>query len=287
MNDHKRTILITGASSGIGHHVAQRFLEIPGWTVVATARRIEDILDLAERGATARCLDLSDEGSIAALADEVKAGQRLDVLFNNAGYGSYGAVEDLSRGQMDHQFQVNVFGPMDLTNRLLSHLSQAENGGRIIFNSSVLSYAVSPMKGNYCAAKAALDAYAKTLRMEHAHRNISVTLIHPGPIESRFNVNAYEVYLKEMKPRRNSELSPQYAALERALRGLEDNMKAFRLPPETVFRAVYRAATDRRPKECYRITLPSKVLYWFQRALSDRWVNGAQGRRFAQEGDGP
>jgi len=282
MYDHKRTILITGTSSGIGRHVAQRFLETPGWNLIATARRTEDILDLAERGAVIRRLDLSDEGSIAALADEVNSGQALDVLFNNAGYGSYGAVEDLSVEQMRRQFQVNVFAPMDLTNRLLCSLTRAETGGRVIFNSSVLSYVVSPMKGNYCAAKAALDAYAKALRMENAHRNISVTLIHPGPIESRFNANAYEVYLAEMRQRRNPELEAQYETLERALQGKDDGMSAFRLPPEAIFRAVYRASIDRTPKACYRITLPAKVLYWFQRAFSDRWINAAQARRFAR-----
>lgn len=281
MNERKRTILITGTSSGIGRHVASRFLERPEWRVIATARHLEDIADLAERSAVTRSLDLDDAVSIATLAEEVNAGHALDVLFNNAGYGGYGAVEDLSLDQMMRQFTTNVFGPMDLTNRLLPTLSRAEGRGRIMFNSSILSYVVSPMKGNYCASKAALDAYAKTLRMETAHRNISVTLIHPGPIESRFNANVYKRYLVETKPRANPELKTQYAALERAMQGQDDSMKAYRLTPEAIFRAVYEAATDRYPRECYRITRPSKVLYWVQRLLSDRWVNAVQSRRFA------
>jgi len=279
--------MITGSSSGIGRHVASRFLERPEWQVIATARRLEDIADLAERGAIVRALDLDDVNAIAVLAAEINDDHALDVLFNNAGYGSYGAVEDLSFGQMTRQFTANVFGPMDLTSRLLPTLMRSGSRGRIVFNSSVLSYVVSPMKGNYCAAKAALDAYAKTLRMETAHRNISVTLIHPGPIESRFNVNAYERYLKDMKQQRNPELAGQYAALERALQGMDDNMKAFRLQPEAIFRVVYSAATDRRPKESYRITLPSKILYWFQRAFSDRWINSAQSRRFGYASERP
>lgn len=280
MSERKRTILITGTSSGIGRHVASRFLERPEWRVIATARNPDDIADLTERGAVARRLDLEDAASIAALADEVNAERMLDVLFNNAGYGGYGAVEDLSLEQMKRQFATNVFGPMDLTNRLLPTLFRSEGKGRIIFNSSVLSYVVSPMKGNYCAAKAALDAYAKTLRMETAHRNIAVTLIHPGPIESRFNGNVHARYLAEMKPRANPDLETQYAALERAMLGQEDGMKAYRLTPEAIFLAVYEAATDLNPRECYRITRPSKVLYWFQRLFSDRWVNAVQSRRF-------
>uniref|UniRef100_A0A4W5LCQ8 Uncharacterized protein n=1 Tax=Hucho hucho TaxID=62062 RepID=A0A4W5LCQ8_9TELE len=185
-----RSILITGCSSGIGLVVAQG-LAAKGWRVFATARQAADVVRLQAQGLEALQLDVDDSDSIVQAVAEVllRTGGTLDALFNNAGYGQPGAAEDVPRAAMRAQFETNVFGAWELMNAVIP-VMRRQGHGRILFNSSVLGFAAMKYRGAYNASKYAMEGLCDTLRLELAGSGIAVSLIEPGPIESRFRANA-------------------------------------------------------------------------------------------------
>jgi len=185
-----RTILITGCSSGIGHHAAHG-MKARGWRVLAAARSEADVARLAGEGFEAVRLDYADEASIAAAVDAVlkATGGTLDALFNNGGYAQPGAIEDLDTALFRAQFESNVFGWHDLTRRVVP-VMRRQGHGRIVFNASVLGFVAARFRGAYVASKHAIEGYADTLRIELHGSGIDVVIIEPGPIESRFRATA-------------------------------------------------------------------------------------------------
>jgi NAD(P)-dependent dehydrogenase (short-subunit alcohol dehydrogenase family) len=163
-----RSVLVTGGSSGIGRCVA-RGLQARGYRVFATARRAPDLEVLRNEGFEAIPLELTDSASIREAADRVleRSEGRLYGLFNNAGYGQTGAVEDLSREVLRAQFETNLFGPVELTNHIIPAMRR-QGRGRIINNSSVLGLVALPFRGAYSASKFALEAITDSLRLELA-----------------------------------------------------------------------------------------------------------------------
>ncbi|RMG30956.1 MAG: SDR family NAD(P)-dependent oxidoreductase, partial [Gammaproteobacteria bacterium] len=161
-----RSVLVTGCSSGIGHHCAHA-LARRGWRVFAAARRVDDVRRLQAEGLEAVRIDLDDSASITAGVDEVldRTGGRLFGLFNNAGYGQPGAVEDLTRAALRAQFETNVFGTLEVTRRVLPAM-RAAGEGRILVNGSVLGLVALPLRGAYNASKFALEGLFDTLRLE-------------------------------------------------------------------------------------------------------------------------
>ena len=162
----RKSILITGCSSGIGLSVAEG-LKQRGYRVFATARKASDAERLAASGFEAMQLDLADSTSIKAAVDDILAatGNTLDALFNNGAYGQPGAVEDLSREVLREQFETNLFGWHELTNRVLP-VMRRQGHGRIIQNSSVLGFVALRYRGAYNASKYALEGLTDTLRLE-------------------------------------------------------------------------------------------------------------------------
>lgn len=181
-------VLITGCSSGIGKALALEFLR-QGYQVVATARKIETLTDLAEKGMLTARLDVNQSGDIQKVMDliEKKFG-RLDVLVNNAGYALIGPAIDVSDEEMQLQFQTNVFAPLALT-RLAVPLMKT-NGGKVVNMGSISGIVTTPFSAAYCASKAALHSLSDALRMELAPFNIQVITIQPGAIKSAFGDNA-------------------------------------------------------------------------------------------------
>lgn len=267
----EKTILITGCSSGIGLTVAQG-LATRGWRVFATARRPEDVIRLQAQGLEALQLDVTDLDSIeTALAIIVgRTGGKLHALFNNAGYGQPGAVEDLTLPAMRAQFETNVFGAIELTNQVLP-IMRAQGHGKILFNSSILGFAAMPMRGAYNASKFALEGFADTLRLELHPTPIHIVLIEPGPIESRFRPNA----LQHLQRNIEIETSPHAAYYTQTLARLAKPGPAapFTLPPEAVLHAVERALKARRPAARYRVTLPTQLFWYLRRILPTRWFD--------------
>lgn len=260
-----RNILITGCSSGIGLAVA-RGLAQRGYAVIASARKPADVVRLQEEGLSAIVLDLDDSASIREAVDELleRTEGRLYGLFNNGAYGQPGAVEDLSREMLRAQFETNLFGTQELTNALIPAM-RAQGGGRIIYNSSILGFAAFPYRGAYNASKFALEGLADTLRLELRGTGIEVSLIEPGPIESRFRDNAYAVYQRTLKGK-PSVHAENYAAMEARLQK-EGPAAPFTLPPEAVLKKVVHALETKVPRARYRVTLPTHVFATLRRLL--------------------
>ncbi|MEA3411386.1 MAG: SDR family NAD(P)-dependent oxidoreductase, partial [Pseudomonadota bacterium] len=193
MEDPK-PVLITGCSSGIGYAAAHA-LRTRGYRVFASARRPSDAARLSAEGLETLNLDMDDSRSIRAAVDEMleRSGGRVYGLFNNAAWGQPGAVEDLRRDVLRAQFETNLFGLIELTNRLIP-VMRAQGEGRIVQNSSVLGLITLPFRGAYSASKFALEGLSDTLRLELQGSGVSVSLIESGPIESRFRANALQKF---------------------------------------------------------------------------------------------
>ncbi len=277
------SILITGCSSGIGFQVA-RGLQAHGWRVFATVRQPADVDRLQADGLESLALDLRDSVSIQAAVTTVleRTGGRLDALFNNGAYGQPGAVEDLSREALREQFETNLFGTLELTNRLIP-VMRRQGGGRILFNSSVLGLVAFPYRGAYVASKFALEGLADTLRLELTGTGIHICLIEPGPILSRFRDNAHAAYRRHI----HTESSPhreKYAAMEARLRK-QGPAAPFTLPPEAVLKRVIHALESPRPRARYPVTVPTYFFAVLRRLLPTRALDailrraGGEGRR--------
>lgn len=185
-----KTIVITGASTGIGLATVKTCLAA-GYTVIATARHADDMQMLHTLGAKTVYLELTDKTSIEQAAQSILelSQQRIDVLFNNAGYGLQLAMEDASWDALHAQHTTNVIGPLHLTNQLLPALSK---GSKLIFNSSILGLITVAFRGPYCMSKYALESAADAYRLELESIGIAVHLLEPGPIEADFRKTAFK-----------------------------------------------------------------------------------------------
>jgi NAD(P)-dependent dehydrogenase (short-subunit alcohol dehydrogenase family) len=261
-----KSILITGCSSGIGLCVAEG-LRRRGYRVLATARKTKDVASLHERGLESLQLDLADSASIHRAVDDilVRTDGRLDALFNNGAYGQAGAVEDLSREVLRAQFETNLFGTMELTNRIIP-VMRKQRSGRIIMNSSLLGLVALPYRGAYVASKFALEGLSDTLRLELSGSGVHVSLIEPGPIASRFRANSLAVFKRTIDIERSAHRLHYQAVLHR----LENPGPAapFTQPPDAVLRRVIHALESPRPKRRYYVTLPTYLLAALRRTLS-------------------
>ena len=262
------SILISGCSTGIGACVA-RGLAARGWQVFAGARKADDVERLRAEGLHGVLLDLDDSASINAAVDAVLAqtGGRLDALFNNGGFGQVGAVEDLTRDALREQFETNLFGWVELTNRVIP-VMRRQGHGRIVMNSSVLGYAAFAYRGAYNAVKFALEGLSDTLRHELHGIGIHVALIEPGPIVSRFRENCLPHFEKHIDWR-NSVHRAQY---ESQLARLHKPGPAapFTLPAEAVLEKVIHALESPAPRPRYPVTVPAVVFWWLKRVLPIR-----------------
>lgn len=263
-----KTVLITGCSSGIGECLAAAIHARDGYRVVATARRGEDVERLRRSGPDALQLDLADPDSISAAVEGAleRGGGRIDILINNGAYGQPGAVEDLSREVLRAQFEVNLFGTHELTSLVLP-VMRRQGAGRIIQISSILGLVSLPFRGAYNASKHALEALSDTLRLELRGTGIHVSLIEPGPIESRFRLNAmrrFEEHIRvETSPHRD-----RYETVRARLHS--DQPDPFTLPPEAVLKKTLLAMERRHPRPRYLVTVPAHVLARLKRMLPDR-----------------
>lgn len=263
----KKSVLITGCSSGIGRALALG-LHQRGYRVFATVRQARDMAHLAALGLESLTLDLTSSESIRQALDEIltRTQGRLYALINNGAYGQPGAVEDLSRDALRRQFETNLFGTQELTNRVLPAM-RAQNDGRIIQISSILGIIALAYRGAYTASKYALEALSDTLRLELRGTNIHVTLIEPGPITSRFRDNAYQAFLANID-REHSAHSDYYRHVEQRLGG--NKPLPFTLPPEAVLDKALHALEARRPRVRYAVTFPTHLFAVLRRLLPAR-----------------
>jgi NAD(P)-dependent dehydrogenase (short-subunit alcohol dehydrogenase family) len=281
----KKIVLVTGASSGIGEATVRRMLA-RGWTVYAAARRMDRLEPLARAGARALPLDLTDEDSIAASVARIAAAGGLDALVNNAGYGSYGAVEDVPLDEARRQFEVNLFGAARLIQLALPMLRRS-SGGRIVNISSVGGKMHEPFGAWYHATKFALEGFSDCLRMELAPLGIDVAVVEPGGIRTEWGGIARDTLLARSG-------TGVYAPWARRHAGMLQNADAARWlsEPDVVARAIERALTSRRPRTRYAVGGGAKPLLFVRRLVPDRMFDrlmwaGSQSARNAQFDAGP
>ena len=262
----QKSILVTGCSSGIGAHCA-RALKQDGWRVVATARKTADIDRLRSEGLDAFYLDYREKGSITALVG-IRAreltGDRLDALFNNGAYAQPGAVEDLGTDALRQQFEANFFGWHELTRNIVP-LMRARGHGRIVQCSSILGLVPMRWRGAYNASKFALEGLSLTLRQELAGSGIHLSLIEPGPIESKFATNA----LAHIEKNIDVEGSVHREAYEKELQRLRQGgiRSRHKLGPDAVYEALKHALESDRPKPHYVLTRPARIATVLKRIL--------------------
>ncbi|MBK1732318.1 SDR family NAD(P)-dependent oxidoreductase [Thiococcus pfennigii] len=271
MPTEHRAILITGCSSGIGHACAHG-LARRGYQVVASARRAADVARLREEGLQAVRLDVDDPASIAeaVAATLEQTGDRLWGLFNNAGFGQPGAVEDLTREALRGQMETNLLGAHDLACRLIP-VMRRQGGGRIVQNSSLLGLVGLPYRGAYVASKFALEGLTDCLRQELRGSGIHVALIEPGPITSRFRDNAYAMWRRHIDTSHSPHRRAYEAMEARLLR--EGPVQPFTLPPEAVLRHLIHALESPRPRPRYYVTLPTHLVGAARRLLPTRGLD--------------
>jgi len=266
----KKTVLVTGCSSGIGRCVAYGLRE-KGYIVYPTARNDEDIEQLVADGFDAIKLDYSNHESVKAAfaALMTKTNNELYAVFHNGAYGQPGGVEDLSREALEQQFATNVFGWHQLNNLILP-VMRKQDYGRILVNSSVLGIVALPMRGAYNASKFALEGLFDTLRLELHKTNIFVSLIEPGPITSKFRINAKKAFEDNIYHNKAiMERSPHATYYNKVIDRLahEGKVDPFTLPPEAVLKRVEHALIAKRPKVRYAVTIPTYALGFLKRIL--------------------
>lgn len=260
-----RTIIVTGASSGIGAHCA-RALKRDGWRVFATARRPEDMAALEADGVEAFYLDYAEPESIAALVEAVLArtGGTLDALYNNGAYAQAGAVEDLPVAALRAQFEANFFGWHDLTRRVVP-VMRAQGHGRIVHCSSILGLVPAKFRGAYAASKHALEGLMLCLRAELAGSGVTVSLIEPGPVRSRIASNGLAHFQANIDYE-NSVHREEYRAQLARMKG-GGTRSRFKLGPEAVYGALRHALEHSRPRPHYAVTLPARLGVLLKRLL--------------------
>lgn len=264
----KKTILITGCSSGIGY-CAAKGLQERGYRVFATARKRASVEKLLAEGLESFRLDLNDSNSIHFAFEETmrRTGGELYALFNNGAYGLPGAVEDLNRDALRAQFETNVFGWQELTN-LVIPVMRRQGYGRIIQNSSVLGFVALPFRGAYNASKYAIEGLSDTLRLELKGSKVFVSLIEPGPIASQFRTNAVQALQKYIDIENSFHREKYQGVLSRLNK--PGPAVPFTLPPEAVLKRVIHALEAEKPQARYYVTIPTYLFGILKRILSTR-----------------
>jgi NAD(P)-dependent dehydrogenase (short-subunit alcohol dehydrogenase family) len=259
-----RVAFVTGASSGIGDATARRLLA-DGYRVFAGARRLDRMAHLAQAGATLVSLDLTNDASIVATVDTIKAAAgRLDVLINNAGYGSYGALEDVPLDEARRQFEVNVFGLARLS-QLALPLMRTQGTGKIVNVTSIGGKIWEPFGAWYHATKFAVEGLSDSLRVEVAPFGIDVIIVEPGAIQTEWAGIAAEGL-------RRASGSGAYATLAANHARMLEGTKTSRLPspPEVVARTIAKAVRARRPKTRYATGGGASTILFLKKILPDR-----------------
>lgn len=256
-------IVITGCSSGIGLETA-KYLKERFISVYPTARSIEDVEMLKALGfENAMLLDVTDASHIERVIKTViRKEKKIDVWFNNAGYGQPGMVEDVPTHILQEQFQTNVFGLHECTRQVLP-IMKVQGHGKIIQHSSVLGLISLAGRGAYNASKYAIEGLTDTLRIELQGTNIYPVLLNTGPISSDFRKNA----LKKLQTNIDIESSEYREKYMKSLQAKKSDVP-FNLEAESVAQVVYGIIVAKKPKPRYYITKATYILGSLKRLLS-------------------
>lgn len=259
-----KTALVTGASSGIGEATARKLADL-GYTVYGAARRIDRLQKLTDHGIHPLAMDVTDDASMSAgIAQIIGETGRIDVLVNNAGYGSYGAVEDVPLDEARYQFEVNVFGAARLAQLVLPHMRKRRSG-TIVNITSMGGKIYTPLGGWYHGTKFALEGLSDCLRLEAQPFGVNVVVIEPGGIATEWGGIAAD-HLRKVSG------DTAYAAQAQAVAtSLSSEANARRnSPPQVIADAIGKAVTARRPKTRYTVGFGARPLIFVKWLLPDR-----------------
>ncbi|MFC7494269.1 MULTISPECIES: oxidoreductase [unclassified Nocardioides] len=264
VNHHARVALVTGASSGIGEATSRQLAD-DGFNVYGAARRLDRLQALAGHGITPLAMDVTDDDSMAAGIRRIIEEQgRLDVLVNNAGYGSYGALEDVPIEEARRQFEVNVFGAARLMQLALPHMREQQDG-TIINVTSMGGKIYTPLGSWYHATKFALEAISDCVRLEAAPFGVDVAIIEPGGIRTEWGGIAAQM-LRETSG--NGAYADQAIAVAETLSG--EGSARFSSDPSVIAKAISKAASAKRPKTRYAVGFGARPLIGLHGVLPDR-----------------
>jgi NAD(P)-dependent dehydrogenase (short-subunit alcohol dehydrogenase family) len=279
-NDEK-FVLISGASTGIGN-ATSRWLAGRGWKVLAGVRRDEDgkKLESASRNITAINLDVTDPATIAAAVSRVReiAPHGLAALINNAGIGVGGPIEFVPIAGWRKQFEVNLFGPIALTQAMLPMLRQriaaaGKGSARIVMVSSILGKVGSPISGPYSSSKFAMEGASEALSIELHAQGIDVCLIEPGAIDTPIWTKEKSAFAEH-----EQEARAIYGNILDAHKQMHAKAATAAIPADKVAATIERALTARRPKMRYAVGKDAKLGVIFKRFMPDRWFEAAMRR---------
>ena len=264
MNQNNTVALVTGASSGIGKATARQLLD-DGLTVYTAARRLPKMNELEDLGAHALPMDITVDSDIRRVVETI--GQRdggVDVLVNNAGYATYGAVEDTSIDEARRQFEVNLFGLGRLTQLVLPHMRK-QGSGTIINVSSMGGKIYTPLGAWYHATKHALEGWSDCLRLELEPFGIDVVIIEPGIIATEFGDVMSGPLMERSGNTAYSELAKNVSQSTK-----ESYEKGNGIPPSVIADTISRAVAAGKPRTRYAKGHLAKPLILLRCILSDR-----------------
>lgn len=282
MDTNQNVALITGCSTGIGFDAVKQFAK-EGWLTIATVRSVQAMKSLGElkdKNVVVMEMDVTDEVQIIKVVDKViKTYGKIDLLINNAGYGILGPVEDITLGEAQAQFDVNVWGGLRVMKAVLPHMRERKKG-KIITISSIVGLIPFPLYGVYAASKFAIEAISESLRVETEYFGISVSIVEPGTFFTAFWRNRH---LPEAIKNRTSSYIALHESFFKKLNNAEYKLKKSRYGslqhPAKVARLLYQIALTEHPRLRYRIGVDAHIYYWTRKLLPDfvwfrilRWV---------------
>ncbi len=259
----KKVVLITGASSGIGKETAKLLLK-KGHTVYGSARRTEKMKDIEQLGVKLLAMDVTKDITIVeGIETIIKHEGRIDIIVNNAGYGSYGALEDVPMKEAKYQFEVNVFGLARLTQLVLPYMRK-QNSGKIINVSSIGGKIGEPHGSWYHATKYAVEGLSDSIRMELKQFGIDVVVIQPGAIKTEWNKIARENLIKVSGDTAYGQLAHRHA------KQLEQADKKFGSEPIVIAKTITKAIESKKPKTRYAVGGGAKPILLIRKIVSDK-----------------
>lgn len=258
-----KVALVTGASSGIGKICVMDLLS-KGCRVYAAARRVQLMEDLEKAGAIVLPIDLTNDDSIKESVSRIlETEESVDILINNAGYGSYGAFEDVPIDEGRRQFEVNIFGLTRVVQLVLPKMRE-NNYGKIVNISSIGGKMYTPFGGWYHATKHALEGLSDCLRLELSPFNIDVIIIEPGMIKTEWSEISAENLLK------TSGNGAYSSEVQKTAAGLKKLYSSNITGPEVISRLIVKAVTANKPKTRYSAGSLSFISLFGRKVLSDR-----------------
>lgn len=260
----KKVILITGASSGMGKEAAKKLIQ-EGHTVYTVARRIDQMQDLKSLGGRPLQMDITVEADIQHVVDTIiKQEGSIDVLWNNAGYGLYGAVEDVSLDDARKEMEVNVFGMAAMTQKIVPFMRKAK-AGLIINTSSMGGKMYFPMGAWYHASKHAVEGLSDCLRLELKQFNVKVVILEPGFIATEFGSVLIDNFSKI--PRQSAYSNMMSKIIEGTKKASQGNGSS---KPSVIADTISKIVKSNHPRTRYRVGKFAKPMVWMRTYLGDK-----------------